>query len=59
MKKPTQEQLYTRSRDQAAGMDKLFLDMVRQGMTRQELERNIKRRPAVWSRYAGFINKLP
>jgi hypothetical protein len=58
MKKPTQYQLYQRARDQAAEMDRLFLDMVRQGMTRRELETNIKRRPAVWSRYAGFINKL-
>jgi hypothetical protein len=27
-------------------------------LTREDLEANIKRRPALWSRYAGFLDKL-
>lgn len=28
-------------------------------LAREDLESNIKRRPALWSRYAGFLDKLP
>lgn len=59
MKNPTQRQLYERARAKAAEMDMLFLDMVRQGMTRRELEINIQKRPVLWSRYAGWLPKLP
>ncbi len=58
MKIPTQKQLYDRAAARAAETNTLFLELVK-GMTRKELETNIKRRPALWSRYAGWMNKLP
>jgi hypothetical protein len=39
--------------------DLLFLDFVKEGMTRKELEANIARRPELWKRYAEWLTKLP
>lgn len=37
----------------------LFSDMVRDGMTRGELEALIAKRPNVYGRFAGFLPTLP
>jgi len=44
---------------QVAECDMLFLKFVSDGLTREELETNIKRRPSIWARYATWIDKLP
>ena len=36
-----------------------FSWLVQNGMTREDLERNIERRPSLWARFAGFLPKLP
>ncbi|MEB8474024.1 MULTISPECIES: hypothetical protein [Acidithiobacillus] len=56
----TKEQLLA---DQASRRDatinNLFLEFVDDGLTREELQENIKRRPQVWGRFARFLEQLP
>ncbi|MFM0095618.1 hypothetical protein PQQ87_08395 [Paraburkholderia nemoris] len=49
---------YNQQRD-IAGANEVFMDLVREGLTREELEHNIKRRPSLWKRFEGFLNVLP
>ena len=56
---PTQEQLYYQAAAKAAEANELFLEMVKDGITRKELEQNIKRRPGLWERFSGYLDKLP
>jgi hypothetical protein len=49
---------YRQSRN-IAEANTLFLELVKEGMTREELQHNIARRPALWGRWAGFLDKLP
>ena len=56
---PTQAQMFYRAVSKLAECDKLFLDLVADGLTREELARNIERRPWLWSRYEGWLDKLP
>lgn len=49
---------YAASRNYAEGC-LTFMDLVREGVTREELARNIERRPSLWSRYEGFLDLLP
>lgn len=61
-RKPTQQDLFYAASRSAADTDKLFSDLVihpTNPLTREDLEANIARRPALWSRYAGFLEKLP
>lgn len=37
----------------------LFLEMVEDGMTKQELERLIKLRPTLWGFYKAWLDRLP
>lgn len=42
--------------------DSTFLELVNHPtnpLTREDLQANIKRRPALWGRYAGFLKTLP
>lgn len=43
----------------SAELEQEFLSLVDSGMTRAELEANIARRPAVWARFSGWLEKLP
>lgn len=54
-----QKQIYSKERVKLAEADKLFLEMVAGGMTREELAVNIKRRPSLWGRYSHWLDKLP
>ena len=58
-RKPTQIQMFYKAQKAIAEADQLFLDMVKDGMTKQELQTNINRRPAVWRRYSNWLDKLP
>lgn len=45
-----------------AAANETFMELVNcqeNPMTREDLARNIERRPALWSRYAGFLDVLP
>lgn len=56
---PTQRDLYYQAVRRAAEVDKTFLEFVEDGMTREELARNIERRPQLWGRFSNWLDKLP
>lgn len=56
---PTQQQVFYQAQRNLADVNLTFMDLVREGMTREELARNIERRPSLWERYAGFLDVLP
>jgi hypothetical protein len=58
----TQKQMYYAAVRAAGEKDATFMELVNHPtnpITREDLEANIARRPALWSRYAGFLDKLP
>jgi hypothetical protein len=55
----TQEQHYEEARKKIAETNKLFLELVKDGMTRKELAANIKKRPSLWGRFENWLDKLP
>jgi len=57
--KPTQKQMYYRAVEKSAEVNELFLEMVKLGLTKQELVKNINRRPSLWKRFENWIDKLP
>lgn len=59
MNAPTQAQHFYQSSRDIAYSNRLFLDMVRDGLTREELQANIDRRPQLWDRWSNWLNKLP
>ena len=59
MEMPTQVQMYYHASRAAAEINETFLELVKGGMTKQDLETNIKRRPGLWERFAGWADKLP
>lgn len=54
-----QVQMYYKSERKSAELNQAFLFLVKDGMTRQELETNINRRPALWSRFSNWLSVLP
>jgi hypothetical protein len=67
----SQYQLYEEQRKFIAGINEGIMDMVRQTLnhpeetghpdylTREDLKALIKRRPQVYSQFAGFLDQLP
>lgn len=58
----TQMQRYEIARRDLADANRAFMDLVNckaNPLTREDLARGIERRPAVWSRFAGFLQTLP
>lgn len=55
----TQIQYYYESVKNLASADNTFLLFVKSGMTKSQLSKNISRRPALWSRYKNWLEKLP
>ena len=58
----TQAQMFELARRANAALDQTFMELVNHPtnpMTREDLEANIKRRPELWGRYAGFLDVLP
>jgi hypothetical protein len=56
---PTQLQMFYREQRNIAEANQLFLDMVKDGMTRQELQAMIDRMPGKWGRFSNWLNVLP
>lgn len=56
---PSQTQMFYRASRQTSEVNQLFLDLVEDGLTRSELERNIARRPQLWGRFSSWLDKLP
>lgn len=55
----TQLQLFYAAQRKIADANSTFLELVKEGMTREELARNIERRPALWQRFENWLDKLP
>jgi hypothetical protein len=55
----TQREILNHVERQSFEVNELFLEFVRDGLTREELARNIERRPALWRRFEGWLDKLP
>ena len=54
-----QEQHFWAAHRKVADANDAFLFLVEHGMTREELETNIQKRPALWGRFSGWLEKLP
>lgn len=55
----TQEQHYYNAVRKNAEADRTFLMLVKNGMTKTHLQKNIDRRPSLWSKYSNWLNILP
>jgi hypothetical protein len=54
-----QVQMYYNAERKSAELNQAFLFLVENGMTRTELEKNIKRRPALWGRFSHWLDAEP
>ena len=62
MSTATQKQMYYAAEKRSGEMHATFMDLVNckaNPLTREDLEKNIERRPSLWARYAGFLDTLP
>lgn len=55
----SQEQRYYDAVRASTEVNLLFLQFVKEGMTKDQLRRNIERRPSLWGRFSGWLDKLP
>lgn len=55
----TQIQIFYEEQRKIGKGNETFLELVADGLTREELQRNIERRPVLWSRFSGYLNTLP
>jgi hypothetical protein len=51
--------MFYQAQRRAADTNETFLELVKDGLTREELQRNIERRPALWSRFETWLTTLP
>jgi len=56
---PTQEQMFYASHRRSADANDTFLEIVSDGLTADELQRHIAKRPEVWARFENWLPKLP
>lgn len=56
---PSQMALYRRAERNVAAVNEEFLWLVANGLTQEDLRRNIERRPSLWQRFEGWLDKLP
>ena len=55
----TQLQLFYEAQTKAHELNETFLELVRDGLTRKELQQNIDKRPELWGRFKNWLDKLP
>ncbi len=55
----TQMQMFYTEQRKIGEVNETFLFLVKHGMTREELAACIAKRPALWQRYASWLDKLP
>jgi hypothetical protein len=58
-RKPSQLQLFYQEQKKLGEANELFMELVKDGMTREDLQVNIDRRPQLWERYADWLKVLP
>jgi uncharacterized protein (UPF0262 family) len=56
---PSQEQMYYAAVRSSTEVNLQFLEFVKDGLTREELQTNINRRPGLWGRFSAWLDKLP
>jgi hypothetical protein len=54
-----QVQMFYDAVSRAGEVNVTFLDLVKDGMTREELAKNIARRPSLWQRFEHWLPLLP
>jgi len=57
--KKDQKAMFYHSHKKIAEANQFFLDRVKEGMTRGELEKLIQKRPSLWGRFSSWLEKLP
>ena len=55
----TQMQIFYQEQRKIGELYETFNEIVKQGLTRKELAKLIKKRPALWSRFSNWLNVLP
>ena len=55
----SQTQIFYEESAKIGRTNELFLQLVKEGMTKEELQRNITRRPALWGRFSNWLPLLP
>ena len=55
----SQLQIFYEEQRKLGEANETFMEMVKDGLTRRELQRNIDRRPYLWGRYANWLEVLP
>lgn len=55
----TQLQMFYAAHRQVAETNNTFLELVKEGLTREELATCIERRPALWKRFENWLPVLP
>ncbi|MBU3743788.1 MAG: hypothetical protein FGM61_04470 [Sediminibacterium sp.] len=55
----TQQQIQQQQQQKISNMNRLFVEMVQDGMTRNDLENCIKLRPQLWGRFSHWMSILP
>ena len=63
MKATKQQRMFSIAANQASRelgeLNELFLSLVDSGLTKEELQANIDRRPALWRRWQHWLTDLP
>lgn len=59
MKNETQLQMFYRVSRSIGEVNQLFLELVKDGLTREELQKLIDKRPELWQRFDTWLDKLP
>ena len=55
----TAKQYYYQAVAKAAAANLTFLQFVKDGMTREDLQKLINKRPSLWGRFSVWLDKLP
>jgi len=53
-----QVEMWTAAERRSAEVEKMFMALVADGLTKAELEANIARRPSLWSRFSSWLEVL-
>lgn len=59
MKHPTQLQVFYAEQRKLGERNIQFLEMVKDGLTREELQALINKRPAYYGQYENWLDRLP
>jgi hypothetical protein len=55
----SQMQIFYEEQRKIGEANQTFMELVKEGLTREELARNIARRPVLWSRFTAWLDQLP